>query len=310
MNIVDAVVLGLVEGITEYLPVSSTGHLIIASSLLGLKTPQQKEAIDAFEIVVQGGAILAVLGLYWPRFVQMLRGVLGLDPAGLRLLINLVVAFLPAAVVGVIVHKWIKAHLFFAGPVVAAMIVGGIYMIVVDEWRKGRFGLRGGARFHAAGKGVDDMSIVDALVIGCLQILSMWPGTSRSMMTITGGLFRGLRPAAAAEFSFLLGMPTLLAATLKELYGNYKDHRDLGEPMFYQVLGVTPVVVGLVVAAASAAVAVKWLVGFLNRHGLAPFGWYRVVVGVALAGLIVGGIVSIRPEEPKQQTVLVDREGR
>lgn len=303
MDIVQAVILGLVEGITEYLPVSSTGHLIIASSLLGLKGEEHKEAIDAFEIVVQGGAILAVLGLYWPRFVQMLRGVLGLDPAGLRLLLNIAIAFLPAAIVGLVIHKWIKAHLFFAGPVVAAMIVGGVYMLVVDEWRKGRFGV---GRFHSAGKGVDELTFVDALKIGCLQVLSMWPGTSRSMMTITGGMFCGLRPSAAAEFSFLLGMPTLLAATLKELYSNYKDHRDLGEPMFYEVLGVTPVVVGILVAAVSAAFAVKWLVGFLNRHGLAPFGWYRIVAGLALAGLIVGGIVTIRPEGPKQQTVMAD----
>jgi len=128
MNIAEAVILGLVEGITEYLPVSSTGHLIIASSLLGLKGEEHKGAIDAFEIVVQGGAILAVMGLYWPRFIQMLRGMLGLDPAGLRLLLNIVIAFLPAAVIGVMIHSWIKAHLFFAGPVVAAMIVGGVYM--------------------------------------------------------------------------------------------------------------------------------------------------------------------------------------
>ncbi len=301
MNIAEAVILGLVEGITEYLPVSSTGHLIIASSLLGLKGEEHKGAIDAFEIVVQGGAILAVMGLYWPRFVQMLRGMLGLDPAGLRLLLNIVIAFLPAAVIGVMIHSWIKAHLFFAGPVVAAMIAGGVYMLVVDEWRKGRFG---GGRFHSAGKGVDDLTFIDALKIGSLQVLSMWPGTSRSMMTITGGMFCGLRPSAAAEFSFLLGMPTLLAATLKELYSNYKDHRDLGEPMFYEVLGGVPVLVGLLVAAVSAAFAVKWLVGFLNRHGLAPFGWYRVVVGLALAGLIVGGVVTIKPERAAERTVM------
>jgi undecaprenyl-diphosphatase len=307
MNIVDAVVLGLVEGITEYLPVSSTGHLIIASHLLGLeRDPAQKAATDAFNIVIQGGAILAVAGLYWPRFLGMVKGLLGLDPAGLRLLVNLVIAFLPAAVVGLLIHKWIKANLFAAGPVVAAMILGGVYMLLVDQWRSGRFGLRG---FASAGKGVDDMSPGDALKIGLLQVLSMWPGTSRSMMTITGGYFVGLRPAAAAEFSFLLGMPTLLAATLKELYGSYRDSRlPVGHPehapMFYEVLGAGPVLVGLLVAAVSAAVAVKWLVGFLTRHGLSPFGWYRIVVGIALAGLIVGGVVSITPEAPAPETVV------
>lgn len=228
MNLLDAVILGVVEGITEYLPVSSTGHLIIASSLLGLDDPANKAAIDAFNIVIQGGAILAVLGLYWPRFVQMLRGLVGLDNAGFAMLINLVVAFLPAAIVGLVVHKWIKSHLFFAGPVVAAMILGGVYMLLVDQWRQGRFGV---ARYHAREKGLEDLTILDALKIGLLQCLAMWPGTSRSMMTITGGMFVGLRPAAAAEFSFLLGMPTLLAATLKELYGDYKDHAATGAPM-------------------------------------------------------------------------------
>lgn len=298
MNIVEAVILGLVEGITEYLPVSSTGHLIIAADLLGLKSPEQKNAVDAFNVVVQGGAILAVLGLYWPRFVQMLRGLIGKDPAGLRLFINVVVAFIPAAAVGVLIHSTIKRLLFYPAPVVTAFIVGGIFMILVSQFTLGRLRL---TAYHGTKKSVDDMTLMDALCIGLLQILSMWPGTSRSMMTITGGLMRGLRPAAAAEFSFLLGMPTLLAATLLELYKDYKAaHPRAGsgltpEPMFYEVLGATPVLVGLLVAAVSAAVAVRWLVRFLNRNGLEPFGIYRIVLGITLAGLIVGGLVRIEP---------------
>lgn len=285
-----AIVLGIVEGVTEYLPVSSTGHLILTSQLMGLKSPEQKASIDTFEIVIQGGAILAVAGLYWPRFVQMLRGLLGLDPAGFRLLMNVAIAFLPAAVVGLLVHSWVKAHLFTAGPVVLAMILGGVYMLIVEQWRRGRFGL---PRFHDAGKTVDDLTFIDAAKIGLLQVLSLWPGTSRSMMTITGGVFVGLKPSAAAEFSFLLGMPTLLAATLKELYSDYSDHRTTGSPLFYQALGPTTVLVGVIVAAVSAAIAVKWLVGFLNRHGLTPFGWYRIVIGLTLAGLIAGGVIQI-----------------
>ena len=126
MHILHAVILGLVEGITEYLPVSSTGHLIITSALLGLKDPASKDAIDAFEIVIQGGAILAVVGLYWPRFVQMLRGLTGADPAGFRLLTNVLVAFVPAAGIAFFTHNWITAHLFLPVPVVAALIIGGV----------------------------------------------------------------------------------------------------------------------------------------------------------------------------------------
>jgi undecaprenyl-diphosphatase len=290
-----AVILGLVEGITEYLPVSSTGHLIIASSLLGLKDATSRQAIDAFEIVIQGGAILAVLGLYWPRFVQMARGLIGKDPAGFRLVVNIAIAFVPAAVVGLLFRKAIKTHLFLPTPVVLAFFVGGVFMILVEEWRRGRFGLR---RLHTSAKGVDDMTPIDALKIGLLQIIAMWPGTSRSMMTITGGYVSGLRPAAAAEFSFLLGMPTLLAATFVELIGNVQASRlSVSDPeyapAFYQVLGVTPVLIGIAVSAASAFVAVRWLVGFLNRHGLTPFGVYRILLGIALLGLILGGLVDV-----------------
>ena len=299
MNWWQSVILGLVEGITEYLPVSSTGHLILAGQLLGLKDPKAKDAVDAFEIIVQGGAILAVVGLYWPRFVQMLKGLLGKDPAGLKLLINIVIAFMPAAVIGLMIKKWINAHLFYATPVVFAMIVGGVYMIVVEAWRSGK--LRR-PKYSGAGKTIDDMTALDALRIGFLQVISMWPGTSRSMMTITGGYFAGLRPTAAAEFSFLLGVPTLLGATVLALWHDYKDaHPKPGsgiaaQPMFYQVLGPVPVLIGLVVAAVSAAFAVKWLVGFLNRRGLTPFGVYRILLGIAMIGLIVGRVLTIEPD--------------
>ncbi|MGE3107730.1 MAG: undecaprenyl-diphosphate phosphatase [Phycisphaerales bacterium] len=302
-----AVILGLVEGITEYLPVSSTGHLIIVSSLLGLDDPgrpDHKAALDAFNIVVQGGAILAVLGLYWPRVVQMLRGLLGRDPAGLRLAINLVVAFIPAAISGKLLHDWIEAKLFHPGPVTAALIIGGVYMMAIEQWRLGRFGhvSRGGP----AGEGlsVDDITIPKALFIGMMQCVALIPGTSRSMMTITGGVMARLRPAAAAEFSFLLGLPTLGAATLYSLYKNLTaggagSHAGGaggashgGSPAnLFEVLGVGPVVIGLIVATISAAIAVKWLVAFLNRRGLTPFGWYRIVLGVCLIGLMLGEVV-------------------
>jgi undecaprenyl-diphosphatase len=300
MNLWHAIVLGLVEGITEYLPVSSTGHLEIVSDLLRLKsTPEAARAVNTFNIVVQGGAILAVLGLYFPRFVQMLRGLLGRDPAGFRLLVNIIIAFLPAAVIGVALNKAIEARLMRPAPVVLAFLVGGVYMIAVEARRSGRWGR---PPYEAGGKTIDDLTPLDALKIGFLQVLAMWPGTSRSMMTITGGYFAGLRPAAAAEFSFLLGMPTLLAATLFKLGKDYLNARKTGAPTFYQELGGTNVAVGILVAAVAAAVAVRWLVGVLNRRGLTPFGVYRLLLGLTLIGLILGGLVSIEPETPAPAT--------
>jgi undecaprenyl-diphosphatase len=301
LEIWQAAVLGIVEGITEYLPVSSTGHLIIASDLMGLPedgTPLGK-AIDTFNIVVQGGAILAVLGLYWPRFVQMLKGLMGQDNAGFRLLINLAIAFTPAAVIGLIFRKVIKAHLFNAPTVIAAFIVGGVFMILID--RLVIAPRRNGT--EQTGKAIEQLTPIGALNIGLMQIFAMIPGTSRSMMTISGGVLTGLRPAAAAEFSFLLGMPTLVAASALELYKNLKEAKEAGEQNFIQVLGVVPILVGMVVAAVCAALAVKWLVSFLNKQGLAPFGVYRIIIGIVLGLLIWRGVVDIKPpskdEKPK-----------
>lgn len=225
-----AIVLGLVEGITEYLPISSTGHLIITSSLLGLDGGATKQAVDDFNIVIQGGAILAVLGLYRARVMQMLRGVFGKDPAGLRLFVNLVVAFLPAAVVGFLLHDLIERYLFFPVPVLMALAVGGVYMMALEQWRRGRFGIPS----HGNRRGVEDVTIKQAFGIGCLQCVAMWPGTSRSMMTITGGYLAGLAPAAAAEFSFLLGLPTLGAASVYSLLKNLKHAHDTGGPNLFQ----------------------------------------------------------------------------
>jgi undecaprenyl-diphosphatase len=285
-----AVVLGVVEGITEYLPISSTGHLIIASDLMGLTTPEKKAAVDAFMIAIQGGAILAVAGLYWPRLVRMFRGVFGKDADGLKLLINIVIAFMPAAVVGVLMKGWIDAHLMATGPVALALALGGVYMIGVDQWRLGRFGL---PAFHGQGKEIEQLSPLHALTIGLLQCVAMWPGVSRSMMTITGGLLVGLKPKAAAEFSFLLGLPTLAAASLYALGKNIHANLARNEPSMFEVLGVTNILIGVAVATVSAALAVKWLVGFLNRHGLTPFGYYRIALAAVLVVLSLAGLVKV-----------------
>src|SRR5215470_8718978 len=191
-----AVVLGVVEGVTEYLPVSSTGHLILANALLGLDQPAAKPALDAYDVVIQGGAILAVVGLYWSRVRALANGVLGRDPAGLRLLVNLVVAFLPSALIGLAFEKRIDEVLFRPVPVLLALAAGGVFMIALDRVRA-----RGGL---AARRSIAEVDWRHALLIGALQCLALWPGTSRSMTTIVGGLLIGLRPREAAEFSFLL----------------------------------------------------------------------------------------------------------
>lgn len=294
MEMWQAVILGLVEGITEYLPISSTGHLILAKEWLGLgDKPEMAKAVDDFIIVIQGGAILAVLGLYWQRAWQMVRGLCGKDPAGLKLVCNLFVAFLPAAIFGLLLDKWIESKLFFTGPVIAALFLGGVFMMLVEAKRDGRIGGKRVLPSRAGDlKEIDQLTAGDALAVGLLQCIAMWPGTSRSMMTIVGGYLVGLRPKAAAEFSFLLGLPTLGAATLYKLAKNLKHSADTGEPNMFEVIGWPVALVGIGVAAISAAVAVKWLVGFLNKHGLVPFGWYRIVLAIVLGVLIWRGVVE------------------
>jgi undecaprenyl-diphosphatase len=294
-----AVVLGLVEGITEYLPVSSTGHLIIANALMGLDTEGRKNAVDSFAIVIQGGAILAVLSLYWPHVLRMLKGFLGKDPQGLRLAVNLIVAFIPAAVFGKIFDDWIEAKLFSAGPVLLALALGGVYMMIVDQWQAGKVSFL--PKHTHTTETVFDMSWKQSLFVGVLQCVAMWPGTSRSMMTITGGVLAGLKPRQAAEFSFLLGVPTLGAATMYKAYKNVSHAHATSTPTMFEQLGWTAVIVGTLVAAVSAFVAVKWLVGFLNRHGLTPFGWYRLALCAVLLVLAWRGVVQIGPPIPGAQ---------
>jgi len=303
-----AIILGLVEGVTEYLPVSSTGHLIIASDLMRLgQDERSKTALDAFTIVIQGGAILAVAGLYRLRVAQMFRGVVRIrrprrdqlesDIAGRALLLRLLIAFLPAAIIGVMVDDWIEANLFSLWPVVGALMLGGVFMILLDRWRKRRDAREDETRDNTTpedlGPDLHEIPLRSALIIGLLQCIAMWPGTSRSMMTITGGVIVGMRPARAAEFSFLLGLPTLGGATVYKFLKDLKRAHDTGGESMIEIIGITPVLIGIVVATLSAAFAVKWLITFLTRHGLEPFGWYRIAIGVVLASLALAGLVSV-----------------
>lgn len=305
MSLLEAFVLGIVEGITEYLPVSSTGHLILASSLMGLTDRVDKESLDAFNIVIQGGAILAVLGLYRVRVAQMVQGLIGRNPAGLRLAMNILVAFLPAAVLGVLLAGTIKTYLFFPVPVISALAVGGVAMIVVSRWQRRTFHDRpeGSGDSHVY-IDIGDLTWPRALVIGLLQCLAMWPGTSRSMVTIVGAMLVGMRPRQAAEFSFLLGLPTLTGATV---YDGAKNLLGDGDTMI-QALGAGPILVGMGMATLSAVIAIRWLVSFLTRHGLGVFGWYRIVLSAVMALLIWQGLVEISPEEAIPATPLVSPE--
>lgn len=272
-----ALILGIIEGVTEYLPISSTGHLILASWLLGLDTDREsREAVNTFNILIQSGAILAVLTLYRTRIRQMARGLTGKDPVGLRLVTNLCIAFLPAAVLGPLLAERIDNYLFAPWPVVGALFVGAWLMLAVAFSRRMN-------RTEHSGRDLDHITWQIALLIGFGQCIAMWPGTSRSMMTIVAAMILGLSPRAAAEFSFLLGLITLTAAT------GYKGVFN-GAEMLEQISWL-PLLVGFIAATVSAMIAIKWFIGILVNKGMAPFGWYRLVLATVLAiCLLAGGL--------------------
>ncbi|MBX3187353.1 MAG: undecaprenyl-diphosphate phosphatase [Labilithrix sp.] len=278
MNPLIAALLGLVEGVTEYLPVSSTGHLILASHALG----HTGDAVDSFDIVIQLGAILAVVVHYRRLLVERTAGLFRRERASLALLFALVLGFAPTAVVGLLLRKKIKALLFGPGPVAAALVVGGVVMIAVELVRAAR------AKRAAStpGERVPDPGLVGlehvtpgrAFLIGLGQCVSMWPGSSRSMCTIVAGQLTGLSTATAAEFSFLLGLPTLGAATV---YEAYKSREVLGQ------IGGANVVIGLVVSFVVAWAVIAAFLAYLKKRGLVPFGVYRILLGAAVFLLLV-----------------------
>ncbi|MDF1701056.1 MAG: undecaprenyl-diphosphate phosphatase [Planctomycetota bacterium] len=276
MSLWQAAVLGTVEGLTEYLPVSSTGHLLVTQRLMGIGRAggEAKAAADAFAICIQLGAILAVLALYFGRVRSMVLGLVGRDAAGSRLLRNVLVAFLPAAVIGLLFSDAIKEHLFGPWPVVLAWAVGGAAILVVSWRREGR---------EMAGLDLAHMTLRMAFVIGVVQCVAMWPGVSRSLVTIVGGVLAGLSLAAAVEFSFLLGLLTLSAATLHDGMRHGSTMMDAYSP--------PALVVGLCFAFVSALLAVHWMVAYLQRHGLAIFGWYRLAMAVVVATLLLTGVL-------------------
>jgi undecaprenyl-diphosphatase len=251
-----AALLGLVEGLTEFLPISSTGHLILAGSLLGFSDEKAK----LFDVAIQTGAMLAVVWYYRARIASTLAG-LGSERRAQRFALNVLIAFLPAAVLGVLFGKFIKAHLFKPVPVALAFIVGGLIILWVERGQAGR---------RPRIQEVDDMSALDALKLGVAQAFALVPGTSRSGATIIGGMLFGLSRRAATEFSFFLAIPTLVGAGVYDLvkYRALLSADDL--PMF---------AVGLAVAFVSALACVHWLIRFVASHDFRGFAWYRIVFG-------------------------------
>jgi undecaprenyl-diphosphatase len=268
MNPLIAALLGIVEGLTEYLPVSSTGHLILVGYLLG----QKDDAAGAFEIVIQLGAVLAVVVHYRALLAKHAAGLLSRNADSLRLVLALAAAFAPTAIAGLLLRKTIKAYLFGPLPVAVALVVGGILMIVVERVRAAK-GITGAV-------GLENVTLGRALAIGLGQCISMCPGSSRSMCTIMAGQLTGLSTTTAAEFSFLLALPTLGAATI---YEGYKSRHELASSS----VGTLNLVIGLVVSFVVAWAVIAAFLKYLQRRGLEPFGYYRVVVGALVFWLMV-----------------------
>jgi undecaprenyl-diphosphatase len=256
---IKVIILGIVEGLTEFLPISSTGHLILAGSLLDFTGEKAK----VFEIVIQAGAIFAVCIEYRKRISSVFFG-LGHDRKARQFAMNVIIGFLPAAVMGLLLSKAIKEHLFAPVPVALAFIIGGFIIL----WMENRPSAKN--EHLARIQSIDDMSPIDALKVGCAQMLALVPGTSRSGASIIGGMFLGLSRKAATEFSFFLAIPTLLGATAYSLYKARNELVMSDVPLFS---------LGTVSAFISAYFCVRWLLRYISTHDFKIFAWYRIAFG-------------------------------
>jgi len=265
--LIKAAVMGIVEGLTEFLPISSTGHLILAGSLLGLDDDKGK----VFDIAIQTGAILAVIMVYWAKIRDTVTA-LPRERSARRLTLNVVIGFLPAVVLGLLFGKAIKAHLFTPAVVASTFIIGG-FIILWAEKRQ-----QAAVRVHH----VDDMTPMDALKVGLVQCLAMIPGTSRSGSTIIGGMLLGLSRQAATDFSFFLAIPTLIGAGVYSLYKERALLSMADMPMF---------AVGLVFSFISAWFCVRWLLRYIASHSFVPFAWYRIAFGIVVLATAWSGLV-------------------
>ncbi len=260
-SLIKAAIMGIVEGLTEFLPISSTGHLILAGALLGLDDEKAK----VFDIAIQTGAIVAVILVYWQRLREVVI-TLPTQERSRRFALNVAIAFLPAVLLGLLLGKAIKAHLFTPQVVASTFIIGGLLILWAERWH---------ARTPDAVRvtSVDDMSALDALKVGLVQCLAMIPGTSRSGATIIGGMFLGLSRRTATDFSFYLAIPTLIGAGVYSLYKERALLSLADLPMF---------VVGLLFAFFSAWLCIRWLLRYVATHSFVPFAWYRIVFGAVV----------------------------
>lgn len=275
MTPVQAVVLGLVEGVTEYLPVSSTGHLILASQAMGMGEDETfRNSVNTYLIVIQIGAIFAVITVYGDYIKKLFLGLVNKSEDGRKLLISLVIAFIPAAVVGLLLDNLISQHLYGLWVTSAAWFLGGLALL---KWNG-----QEDPEHHALH--MNDLSVKQALLIGCMQVIAMWPGVSRSLVTIIGGRMVGLTLRHSVIFSFLLGMITLSAATGYKLI-------DSGSEML-ESLGLQTILIGIVVAYFSAWIAVKSMVAYLKKHGLGIFGAYRIALAIITVLLLSAGYIE------------------
>jgi len=277
--LIKAAIMGIVEGLTEFLPISSTGHLILAGSLLNFVGEKAK----VFEIAIQTGAMFAVVWQYRERLAGTVKGITH-EPQAQRFALNVMIAFIPAVVLGLAFGKYIKAHLFHPVPVALAFIIGGFIILWVEARHKKLYGemdLAGGRRARV--ETVDDMGPLDALKVGLLQCVAMIPGTSRSGATIIGGMVLGMSRKAATEFSFYLGIPTLMGAGAYSVLKQRDALAWADAPMF---------AVGLVFAFVSALLCIRWLIRYVSSHSFAVFAWYRIAFGlVVLATWWTGTVV-------------------
>lgn len=258
-EILVAILLGIVEGVTEFLPVSSTGHLILASELLGYNAEQWA----MFNVIIQLGAILAVVVLYWRTFWAVLEGLLKANPVSIRFVRNLVIAFIPAAVIGLALHDHIETLLGSPRVVAVALILGGVAILVIERLVRAA---------HIVG--IAEIPLLRVIGIGFIQCIAMIPGVSRSGATILGALSLGVERRTAAEFSFFLAIPTMLGATVLEL-------AKKGDTLVSGRVGWGEIGVGFVVSFVVAILVIRWFVGIVSRHGFTPFAWYRIVGGSA-----------------------------
>ncbi len=269
MLLLKSAVLGVVEGLTEFLPISSTGHLILTGSLLNFTG----ETAKAFEIAIQTGAMFAVMWEYRQRLLGTMSG-LGSEPRAQRFALNVLIAFIPAVVLGLAFAKTVKAHLFHPVPVASAFIVGGLIILLVEWLHKRRFGQQDlGGRRKARVETVDDIKPLDALVVGVIQCLALIPGTSRSGSIIIGAMSYGFSRQCATQFSFFVGIPTLLGAGAYAIW-KQREALHMGDlPLF---------VVGCVVAFISALLCIRWLIRYVSSHDFTVFAWYRILFGAVV----------------------------